>query len=180
MRLFVAIDVGPPLTGEGPSLYPVHLTLQFLGEVAEDRWPRIASALRFAVTGVPQFELTLAGVGAFPSSHAPRVVWIGVTEGREKVTEIALRVQGSLAATGLPPASSAFVPHVTLFRVRSARDRRRARLLLDGSAEPPPPRTVRVAEIHLKQSVLTPTGPVHRTLESVPLHGSRSPEDQPV
>ena len=173
MRAFVAIEVGPPaVEGEVPRP-PMHLTLQFLGEVPDDRLPGIAGALRDAVRDFPSFELTLAGVGAFPSPEAPRVVWVGVTEGREPLIRLAHRVQASLGEAGVRAPAATFVPHVTLFRVRSARDRRRARLLLDGSEEAPAPRTVPVTEIRLKQSVLTPAGPIHRTLETVPL--SRAP-----
>ena len=61
---------------------------------------------------------------------------------------------------------------MTLFRVRSARDRLRAGRLLDGSEAAPAPRTVRVTQVLLKESTLTRSGAVHRTLGSFPLRGA--------
>ena len=179
MRAFVAIEVDDPLepaTTDGRPRAPSHLTLRFLGEVPEERAGPIGVALRSAVAMSPPFTLTLEGVGAFPSRNAPRVVWVGVTQGREHATELSRKVSESLARVGFPPEAAGFVPHVTLFRVRSPRDRHRARLLLDGTEPPPGARTVRVAEIVLKESTLTPGGALHRALGRFPLLGAPTPE----
>lgn len=178
VRAFVAIDLGPPAAlpeGARPDAAPAHLTLRFLGEVAEDREEAIASALREAVAGVSPFTVTFEGVGAFPSRHAPRVVWVGATSGAAPLVALARRVSAALAAAGFPPEPRPFAPHVTLFRVRSARDRERARLLLEGTLPPPPPRTVHVMEVLLKQSTLTRNGAQHRTRERFPLSGPAGP-----
>jgi 2'-5' RNA ligase len=172
--MFIAVDPEPsPSEAVREGLYPAspHLTLRFLGEVAEDRVETLAATLRGAVRGLSPFDLTLEGVGAFPSRNIPRVVWVGATAGAERVTELAARVSDALAGVGIPRDVHAFAPHVTLFRVRSPGDRRRARLLLDGSAPPPPPRTVHVVEVFLKESQLTREGPLHRTLGAFPLLG---------
>lgn len=180
MRAFVAIDVGAPSspTDEpGSARPPVHLTLRFLGEVAQDRGGSIAAVLRDAVAPLAPFDVTLEGVGAFPSRKTPRVVWVGATAGGAELIGLAHRVASALAELGFPPETTEFVPHVTVLRVRSARDRERARRLLDGTEGAPAPRTVHVAEVLLKESTLTSTGPVHRTLESFPLRGARVAAD---
>jgi RNA 2',3'-cyclic 3'-phosphodiesterase len=178
MRAFVAIDLSDPVApGEdvGAATAPSHLTLRFLGEVAEDREPSIAAALAEAVRPLSPFVVTFEGVDAFPSRRAPRVVWVGAAAGRAPLVALALRVSDALAAVGFPPETTAFVPHVTLFRVRSPRDRQRARLLLDGTLPPPAPRTVRVTEVVLKQSTLTQHGAVHATRGRFPLAGAAVP-----
>jgi RNA 2',3'-cyclic 3'-phosphodiesterase len=177
MRAFVAIDVTAPAAtavdaGLPPS--PVHLTLRFLGEIDPARLPSIAAAVEGAVASDAPFDLRLEGLGAFPSSAAPRVVWVGVSEGRERVVRLAHRVNASLSAEGLPPEPQAFVPHVTLFHVRAGRDRERARRLLDGTDAPPGPRSVQVREVELKESVLTRGGAVHRTLQRFALSGAHA------
>jgi RNA 2',3'-cyclic 3'-phosphodiesterase len=179
VRTFVAIDVGPPLdpSRRGRTEAPDHMTLRFLGEVAEDRIGPIGDALRAAVAPIPPFDLTLEGVGAFPAPDRPRVVWIGATEGRGRAEELARATAGALDGLGFPREAEAFVPHVTLFRVRSPRDRSRAARLLDGTEPTPSPRTVRVTEVLLKGSELTHSGAVHRILERAPLAGPTGPLD---
>ncbi len=169
MRLFVAIDVGGPTRGGGTA--PTHLTLRFLGEVPPGRLDAIVAAIDEAVTATPPFDLTLDGVGAFPSSDRPRVVWVGAAEGGPATVALADRVAAALEGAGFPRERDPFVPHVTLFRVRSPADRQRALALLSGEEPPPPTRSVTVREVFLKESTLTPRGAVHRTVRAFPLGG---------
>ena len=167
MRLFVAIDVAPSVGDHGTA--PTHLTLRFLGEVAPERLDALSSAIEEAVGGHPAYDLVLEGVGAFPSPDRPRVVWVGASAGGPETVELVARLSAELAKVGFPPDRERCVPHVTLFRVRSAAHQRRARALLSGEAPVPPARTVRVREVVLKESTLTPQGAVHRTLRTFPL-----------
>ncbi len=161
VRLFVAIEVGS-LPG-GNSEAPEHLTLSFLGDVPDERVDRVSSALDRATRGVPPFDLVLEGVGAFPSRERPRVVWVGATRGGQETSALAGRIASALAAEGFSPERERFVPHLTLFRVRSPEQRRRAAALLSGAETPPPPRALRVSEVVLKESTLTARGAIHRT-----------------
>jgi RNA 2',3'-cyclic 3'-phosphodiesterase len=164
VREFVAVDVGQPV-GPGAGRAADHLTLRFLGEVAPERNAAIAERLREVARASRPFVLRLEGVGAFPGPARPRVVWVGVTDGKEELAELARRVRVSLEPQ-LGPDPEPFVPHLTLFRVRSASDRAAAAELLAGLRPPPPPRHVEVGEFHLKESVLGARGAVHRTLAS--------------
>jgi len=169
VRAFVAVEV----TGteeRARASAPEHLTLQFLGEVPVDAVPRFVERLRPVGRATPPFAFRLEGVGAFPTASDPRVVWVGVTAGRAELTELAVRVRRALESEGRA-AREAFVPHLTLFRVRSASDRYRAAEVLEGRRPPPPPRTVPVREFVLKESVLGPRGVTHRTIEAFPLSG---------
>lgn len=167
MRLFVAIDVLPPEGPRDPS--PVHLTLRFLGEVPAERLDAISAAIEASVRDGRPYDLILEGVGAFPSPSRPRVVWVGARAGGPETSEIAARLSTMLAQAGFPPERERFVPHVTLFRVRSPALHRRALALLSGEEAAPPARTVRVEEVALKESTLTPRGALHRTLRTFPL-----------
>ncbi|MGB7124257.1 MAG: RNA 2',3'-cyclic phosphodiesterase [Thermoplasmata archaeon] len=179
MRVFVAVDLeptAPPKPPDRPVAAPPHLTLRFLGEVGDDRLPPISDALAGAARGQPPFDVTLDGVGAFPSRNDPRVVWVGATAGREALVALAGRISDRLAAIGVPPDARGFFPHVTLFRVRSATDRQWARRLLAGTDPGPPALRVRVAEVALKESHRSPDGPVHRTLATFPLSATVPPD----
>ncbi|MGP8076248.1 MAG: RNA 2',3'-cyclic phosphodiesterase [Thermoplasmata archaeon] len=174
MRAFIAVEI-PAASGDSSRIpAPEHLTLRFLGEVANERVGAIEQVLAPVGARVAPFDLTLEGVGAFPSAERPRVVWVGATAGAAELVRLAGGVREALAAEVAAPGEEAFVPHLTLFRVRSAFDRRRAEELLRGEVPAPPPRHVRVAEFVLKESVLSNRGATHRTVATFPLAGPPS------
>jgi len=137
VRLFVALNLPPPVRealwaatarlrdlelpvkwvrGEG-----VHLTLKFLGDVADEREPELAAALTSAAAGARTLSLALGGFGVFPDFRRPRVVWVGIAP--EPGLEILQhRVEQEFAALGFPTEARPFRPHVTLGR--AARDAR--------------------------------------------------------
>jgi RNA 2',3'-cyclic 3'-phosphodiesterase len=170
VRAFVAVDV-PEADGSGEAPAPRHITLRFLGEVPLSRVGPIVSALESVGQSVAPFDLRLEGVGAFPNPTSPRVVWIGVTHGREQLTDLAERTRAVLEGEGSSSPEPRFVPHLTWFRVRSPADVRAARDVLSGQRPAPAPQTVRVGELRLKESELRRGGAVHRTLATVPLTG---------
>jgi len=174
VRAFVAVEV-PSGSGEahrGPA--PEHLTLLFLGEVPRERVGPIAEALTPVGAATAPFDATLEGVGAFPTPERARVVWVGVTQGASELTRLANRVHEVLADEGEPTRRPSFAPHLTLFRVRSATDHRRAVELLAGTVPAPAPRRFRVGEFVLKESELSPRGATHRTVATFPLRGPPS------
>ncbi len=165
MRAFVAVEVGRP-----DRSAPEHLTVEFLGDVPDGSIPRLVECLRPVGNATAPFEIRLEGIGAFPKATDPRVVWVGVTVGRTELTELARRVRAALEGV-VPTPREAFVPHLTLFRVRTPADRQRALDLLEGRIDPPPARSSRVTEFALKESVLGPRGAHHRVVEAFPLSG---------
>lgn len=169
VREFVAVEVGR--AEERGRAVPAHLTLRFLGDVAPGQNVAVTTALGEVARTCPPFLLRLEGVGAFPDPARPRVVWVGVTEGRIELVDLARRVRAALDPI-FGPDREEFVPHLTLFRVRSPTDRAAARELLEGVRSAPPPREVRVHELVLKESVLGPHGATHRTLAALPLEGT--------
>lgn len=174
VRAFVAVEVPAPSGEVRRSPAPEHLTLLFLGEIPRERVRPISDALSSVAAAVPPFFATLEGVGAFPSAEHPRVVWRGVTEGSAELSRLANGVRRALAAEGDPTRRDEFSPHLTLFRVRSSTDFRRARELLSGAVPPPAPRRFRVAEFVLKESELSVRGATHRTVATFPLRGPSS------
>ncbi len=170
MRAFVSIDL--PVPGLGPGFgtpgAPIHLTLAFLGEVAEERVPALIEALRPSVLGVTAFRLTAQGIGAFPSRSRPRIVWVGVKEGAEEVSRLAERIRRSLAEGEFPFDPKPFVPHATVLRVKRPADRTLAEALLARSPLELLGERV-VGEVELKSSQLDPGGATHRVVARFPL-----------
>lgn len=174
----MAVEVSRCPPTAGPARAPEHLTLRFLGEVGEERTGRLVELLAPVGREHRPFPMTLEGVGAFPSVTHPRVVWVGVTQGRAELEDLARAVRAALAPE-FGPDRETFVPHLTLFRIRGPSDRQAAHELLEGRRPAPPPVSARVREFVLKQSLLGREGAVHRTIASFPLEGTGGPGDAP-
>jgi 2'-5' RNA ligase len=146
----------------------VHLTLKFLGNVETARLGGVERALAVAAAGQPSFELTLHGLGAFPSRTRPRVLWAGVAAGASELTALAARVDEVLAALDFPRETRPFAAHATLGRVREPRPQPRlAAALHDDEAFG----HQRVIAISLVRSELSPRGARYTDLAALPLGG---------
>jgi 2'-5' RNA ligase len=160
----------------------LHLTLRFLGSVDARGLGVAREALAEAARGTGRFRIALGGLGGFPETRPPRVVWAGVIEGATALISLHARLEAGLTRRGLQAEGRPFHPHVTLGR---ARDPRGARELL-GVLGPSPGGAgsgdrfgeVVVEALHLMRSDLGPGGPRHTVLEEVPLEHS-SPVDIP-
>lgn len=140
-----------------------HLTLRFIGEVEPAQLPELESSLQEAIVH-PPFELSLQGVGAFPTWSRPRVVWLGVDEGRAEVEAIARQVSQAVTNAGFAPADHPFRPHVTLGRVKDHTRWPRSMLGLQaGKAQ--------VREVILYRSELSSHGAKHTPLKRFALQG---------
>ena len=134
-----------------------HLTLKFLGAVADERVPAVAAALARAVAGAPPLVVAAGGLGAFPSHARARVLWAGITAGADALAALAAAVDRSLVPLGMPPEARPFHAHVTIGRVRSPRGGRTLAEAL-GATGAEPFGSWRADEVVLYQSRLRPTG----------------------
>jgi RNA 2',3'-cyclic 3'-phosphodiesterase len=102
------------------SLGNWHITLVYLGMVARNRMPGLVDVLTSSLLGKYSFEITLKGIGAFPSIEKPTVLWAGVvnSNGLDDVQHVVLE---ALVREGFRfPPTSGFVPHVTLAKNKRA------------------------------------------------------------
>jgi 2'-5' RNA ligase len=104
-----------------------HVTLAFLGEVAEARGQdvavaieRAAGAWRAAGSGPPQ--LRLAGGGRFGRGRFT-LLWIGVDGAREELVRLSRQVRRELKRDQLPYDNRPFKPHLTIARPGDRLDR---------------------------------------------------------
>ncbi|MGZ3421311.1 MAG: RNA 2',3'-cyclic phosphodiesterase [Polyangiales bacterium] len=112
----------------------IHVTLQFLGDLEEDRAARavaIASELVFA-----PFPLTIAGTGAFPDRDHPRVLFLGLRE-TGPLSALAEALGERLRAEGFVLDERPYHPHVTLARIKKRSAMRAAAEALSKLEFPP-------------------------------------------
>ena len=94
----------------------LHITVKFLGPVAEERLPEIGAALADALGGVPRFAIALRGMGAFPSTRKASVVWAGVDDATRGLAAVADVVEGVGERFGFARERREFTGHVTVGR----------------------------------------------------------------
>ncbi len=145
----------------------VHVTLKFLGETEEKRLKRICPALAEVARAGAPIPMEVSGIGSF-GGRIPRVVWVGVGDGAEALAELAGRVEVALAGVGVPKDRRGFTAHLTLGRVRSARN---AEALMAGLEEFQAEKfgTFIATQFELMESELRPTGSRYTTRERFPL-----------
>jgi 2'-5' RNA ligase len=112
--------VGPGVRWVEPE--NMHLTFHFFGEVGETATYEICKAVRGVTRQFDPFGVTFAGTGAFPDDARPRILWTGVTEGREPLCELQGEIDAALRSIGYPTESRQYKPHLTLGRVREKID----------------------------------------------------------
>jgi len=183
IRAFIAVDIEEPrvvarlvqirdaFVATGAPMKPVedqnlHITIRFLGDTPVSLLDELHRVLEEAAPR--RVLLRLRGVGAFPSIERPRVIWVGVEPGpgAEELRRIFEAVERGVRRLGWRPEREEFVPHVTLARLKGRRNIERVVKLLREMED------VEVGEVYLealrlKQSILTRSGPIYRTVREV-------------
>ncbi len=122
MRLFIGLALPPDIKQQvlatqhrcpgarWQNANQLHLTLNFLGQVAEDQAPALCRLVSdFSFT---PFSLQLAGAGHF-GAHA---LWLSVAP-QEPVIQLHQALRERLEAQGWPTERRRFRPHVTVARL---------------------------------------------------------------
>jgi len=139
----------------------VHVTLRFLGEIPRHKVEQVCEEMKRIA--FPLFKIRLQGVGAFPNTRRPRVVWIGISEGSKELSDIFSQLEPCLVKLGFQREDRGFNPHLTIARVRSDRNAEQlAKRLLDLAHNDFGGFEARV--LRLKRSVLTSSGPIYSNL----------------
>ncbi len=190
MRLFVALEVpeGPRREVERrvrearralPSarwveLAHLHLTLLFLGAVADERVAELTAALARDCAPRRPFTLRLAGGGTFPPRRPARVAWLGVDTALHELAAlqagIAAAADAALTGSGYEPEDRPYFPHVTLARCPVPWPRSAAERFAESFAGPLG-EPFAVGRAVLVESRLGRGGPRYREEASLPFAG---------
>ena len=148
----------------------LHLTMQFLGAVPEERVAAVEKAVVDAAAAARPLSLEVKGAGGFPNARRPRVVWLGLAGDVAALAALATELGRRLAPLGFAPESRPFSAHLTLGR---ARDPRGAPGLGGALAAASQDDGIawRAAELVLFESHLSPKGPRYETVLRAPLGG---------
>ncbi len=142
----------------------LHLTLRFLGDTAVSQLPDLQDQLTQLTSQHTSFRLHLNGVGAFPSRRWPRVVWAGLNGDLANLQTMQTELEDRIVALGWPREKRPFSPHVTLGRVKDAKNARA--LNWDVALAK---MEFGVTAVQLVQSELRPSGAVYTVRHSAQL-----------
>lgn len=137
-----------------------HITLQFLGDCEETLVVPVGKTLDAVTEARPPFRLSLQSLGTFASRHGG-VLWLGVEEGRQALTELAAALQKKMMDFGIVPESRPYHAHLTLARSRERFD---ARLLQKCSWPEDPSPASRIDRLTLFASTLGSGGASYESL----------------
>ena len=173
MRVFIAVEISDvdilkkiqrfqeslQINAKPTKINQIHFTLQFLGEIDEEKCEKVKNMLR--IITFSQFNLSLKEVGGFPNLKNPRIIWIGTDKkGAEKLIKITNEIEMKLTSLGFEK-NKKFKPHLTIFRVKHKID--------DISLQMKEYETIEfgtqiITKIKLKRSILSPKGPEYSDL----------------
>ena len=185
IRAFIALALEPALAAEikkvQQHLNPpggavrwispeqLHLTLQFLGNVATDRLDELTATLRRACARTAPLQLALEGLGCFPNTRDPRVVWIGIQGDLGPLRKLQEQIAQETKDFGDHGDQRAFQPHLTIGRVKASGFEGRKTGQAIEHVTVPRLGDWTVHTVLLVQSELTPDGARYTTLATVAL-----------
>lgn len=152
----------------------MHVTLKFLGDIAASHVEFLKQMLARESESHQQFDLQIGGLGSYPTSKRPRVLWVGLHAPAD-LASLQKSIEAGACRLGYEQEERPFSPHLTLGRVRqnlSPADLPKIRSALDniqlGNIG-----TARVDSVHLIRSDLQPSGSIYTNLFSAPLTKTR-------
>jgi 2'-5' RNA ligase len=146
----------------------IHLTLKFLGSISGEELEKLAGAIAPIVSSWAPFEVRLHGLGCFPSSRSPRIVWVGIEHGGAEASSLQKAVENQAAEVGFPPETRPFKPHLTLGRIRSSKGKGTLAQAVENRHDVEIG-SFSVNEVHLFKSELKPSGAVYTKLRTFPM-----------
>lgn len=151
----------------------VHLTLRFFGATGMDDLEKIRASMLSVALHAATFQVDVCELGAFPTRHRPRVVWLGLTP-EESLRTLYQSCQRELTRAGIAAEPRAFAPHLTIGRFRErGPDLTPLLVKYAGTSFGSLP----VEQLVLFESRLLPGGARHLPLFNVPLQRDDYPNE---
>lgn len=186
IRTFIAIDLNPDIKQaiermqshlkeidcnvKWVSPANIHLTLKFLNDIDPKTIDTLKRVLENLLQNIDPFKIELTQLGAFPKINDPRVLWAGLKDDKQQITQLATSLEKKLKAAGLKKDQRSFSPHITIGRVRSPKN---SDLLSQAISNYSLPTgiTQTVQSIALYKSTLTPEGPIYEMIRRFDFRG---------
>lgn len=143
----------------------LHFNLKFFREINDEQVEKLKKILEEITEKFESFDIEIRGLGVFPNKNYIRVIWVGVKEGFNTITSMAESIQDSIETIGFLREEK-FVPHLTLGRIRTARNKEELKRLVE-ELESIEIGRMKVDAIRLFRSKLSPLGPIYEEVFNV-------------
>lgn len=141
----------------------LHVTLKFLGAVADEKLEEVRAALA-NIRSDQAVTLEFRGLGFFPNEKRPRVFWAGM-EASPNLKTLASDIEVAVEELGIPREKREFSPHLTLARFEGPTLPASLRKAIAENAQREFG-SLRTNEFRLIHSKLKPSGAEYTTLAS--------------
>lgn len=185
MRTFVSIEIPEDIKdnieksiGEMKVTLPpikwvdkknLHITMKFLGWVEDRKIDGLTGSLTDLAKNFGTIKVSFAGLGVFPDARRPRVVWVGIDEGGDRVKELAERLEEGLSKEGYREGEDReFSPHLTIGRVKEKIEPEALCAYVEKNKKADYGGFV-VKHISLMKSTLRRSGPIYEEVEKIVL-----------
>ncbi|MES0361275.1 MAG: RNA 2',3'-cyclic phosphodiesterase [Anaerolineales bacterium] len=148
----------------------IHLTLKFLGNVSTANLEMLKEIMGNVVANHHECDISVGGIGAFPKTHNPRVIWVGMEVPQELIS-LQHNIEIETARLGYSREHRPFSPHLTFGRVSrnaSSQDVRAIAEILD-SYKVGFLGATRITSVYLYRSDLKPDGAVYTPIYTAAL-----------
>ena len=144
----------------------IHITLTFLGNVSLDIIPKLTKALEKALD-LTHFRASIEKTGVFPLTGHPKILWLGIGNGRKKIIALHNKVDKSVTPFKAGRKKEKFNPHITVGRAARSYWKIDVLPFLEYVYSPI---ELDVNSVALYESHLSPNGAVYRVLTKFPLN----------
>jgi len=141
----------------------LHVTLKFLGQCETSSVPQLVEALAEGARRMPA-ELTIGGVGGFPSQGSARIIWVGAADPTGSIQEAFKVIERGAKKCGVEKERKPYRPHITIGRSRKA-----PAAVPDDSSAMCPVERMPVEEVALYSSELSSGPPVYKIIGRAPV-----------
>ncbi len=182
MRAFLAVDLDEKLQDEVYRVQKrimdanaqlkfvepenLHFTLKFLGEISDTKAEDLTVMIENKIRNYKPFKLSIKGTGFFPNPNYIRVIWLGV-EDPEIYSQLQMDLDEEFMKFGFRKERS-YIPHLTIARVKGAKNKE-ALISHIKEMENVYIGDMMVDKLVLKESELTPAGPIYTNFKEFKL-----------
>ena len=144
----------------------LHFTFKFLGDITPEKAEAIVEMAEEKIKNYSPFDINIQGTGVFPNLGYIKVIWLGVEE-PDTFSQIQEDFDKEFVKMGFNKERS-YIPHLTVGRVKGVQNKE---LLLSvvKELEDIEVGTMKVDKLILKESDLTPVGPIYTDLKQIKL-----------
>lgn len=143
----------------------MHLTLKFLGQTKNIMIPDIEKSISEVTQDKKPYSLKIIGTGIFPNKNYIKIIWVGVVDNGQ-TKKISDELDKKLSKIGFKKEKRDFHPHLTLARVKSSKNKEKIIDFIEKYKNFEFQESI-VDCIELKQSELTPKGPIYTTIKKI-------------